>query len=212
MNDNHARSGKRKRVSRVTMVGGQAVLKSNMYDVETGELSVWDRELHKNNDDDNQEQDQIKKVKVKTGRNKDVIDLCSSSDDDNSVVVVAPPAAKVSKVTSDDPMQIQRKAVSDQKKSDRMACNNVIIADKANSLQRKNEFIRLNWKSLSPFLGSADHPPPAPSHPIERKLFAPLTEQPTYLKNVQLRDYQLQGVNWLIKSYEAGINVILGGT
>lgn len=36
-----------------------------------------------------------------------------------------------------------------------------------------------------------------------------LTESPTYIKNGKLRDYQLQGLNWLISLYNNGINGIL---
>lgn len=35
------------------------------------------------------------------------------------------------------------------------------------------------------------------------------TETPAYIKTGQMRDYQLQGLNWLISLYENGLNGIL---
>ena len=36
-----------------------------------------------------------------------------------------------------------------------------------------------------------------------------LDQQPSLLKGGQLRDYQLDGLNWMIELYEMGINGIL---
>ena len=36
-----------------------------------------------------------------------------------------------------------------------------------------------------------------------------LNEQPSILKGGQLRDYQMDGLNWMISLYETGINGIL---
>ena len=36
-----------------------------------------------------------------------------------------------------------------------------------------------------------------------------LTTQPTYIENGTLRDYQLEGLNWLIRVQETGLNAIL---
>lgn len=34
-------------------------------------------------------------------------------------------------------------------------------------------------------------------------------ESPSYIKNGEMRDYQLRGLNWMISLYENGINGIL---
>ena len=71
---------------------------------------------------------------------------------------------------------------------------------------KKRVFIGQHWKYLSPFIEgtcptySEESPPSSTT----------LSHQPQYLVNVNMREYQLVGLNWLIKSYEYGVNVILG--
>ena len=37
----------------------------------------------------------------------------------------------------------------------------------------------------------------------------PLPEQPKWLVNGELRDYQMEGINWLIKQHDQGVPSIL---
>lgn len=88
---------------------------------------------------------------------------------------------------------------------------------------RKRDFIRANWNLLSPFLDQTE-PPEAlqASNDLSESstqvnisavsASLPLKAQPTCLSStVNMRDYQLQGLNWLINAYRSGVNVILGG-
>eukprot|EP01041_Mallomonas_annulata_P001867 gene1867-3622_t len=172
-------TGKRKRISRLMMVDGFQVFKSNNYNLEDGEPSVWDAELG-----DNQEHEE---------------------DDDQSFLRTEqkyskPLPKKVHKSTTErhvDPMRAVQ-----------MANNLQIKEDKAKGLLRKQNFIRANWKLLCPFLDQR-----CPDAIIDSDItrsFESLTSQPSCIKNVEMRDYQLAGVNWLIKAYESSINVILG--
>lgn len=41
------------------------------------------------------------------------------------------------------------------------------------------------------------------------KVITRFEESPTYIKNGEMRDYQVRGLNWMIGLYENGINGIL---
>jgi hypothetical protein len=102
-----------------------------------------------------------------------------------------------------------KKVIVDEKRDIRMSHNEKIKLDIEQNQSRKLEFLRTNWNLLKPFLDQETPPPPQTN--ICHRSYPPLTSQPECLKNVEMRDYQLAGINWLIKSYAAGINVILGG-
>ena len=86
--------------------------------------------------------------------------------------------------------------------------NMVIKTNRSDFLRRRQEFIRLNWTSIRRFVDSQC---PGVSDLSDQSTFEALTEQPSFLRGVVMRDYQLKGLNWLISSYQNGINVILGG-
>ena len=91
--------------------------------------------------------------------------------------------------------------------------NTSIKKDIAQRAVRKKEFIRSHWDLLSPFVEEqATHPVDQVTKIEPAIKHCPLIEQPSFLSHlVELRDYQLAGLNWLISSYCNGINVILGG-
>lgn len=86
--------------------------------------------------------------------------------------------------------------------------NMVIKNDRISFLRRRQEFIRLNWNSIRRFV---DTQCPNECDLSDQPKFQAMAEQPPFLHGVQMRDYQLKGLNWLISSYQNGINVILGG-
>ena len=113
----------------------------------------------------------------------------------------------------DDPVrkkQVVRKSpgIVSSTQRNRLEHNNIIRLDKSKGLKRRQNFIRANWKLIKPFLTAGQ---PCPSATNEVLCFPELTSQPFCLANVTMRNYQLEGVNWLIRSYASGINVILGG-
>jgi hypothetical protein len=120
-------------------------------------------------------------------------------EDEVSVVQSAPPKSKARTPP-------KAREVS-QTTQDRHANNDRIRAAKEQGSHRKLEFIRHNWRFISPFLDMACPPPQPATH---QRHFPALQQQPACLSNVDMRDYQLLGLNWLIKSYESSVNVILG--
>mmetsp|Transcript_3589 Transcript_3589/g.8168 ORF Transcript_3589/g.8168 Transcript_3589/m.8168 type:complete len:1295 (-) Transcript_3589:416-4300(-) len=164
-------AGKRRKTSRMTYYHGQPVLKANNYEIETGELSVFQRELKQNKEDERDEWVPKAKPKKKQAPSKP--------------------------------------RVANENVTHRLAENESIRADRASSLQRRSNFIRANWAVISPFLEAKQQKCPA----LKLEGLPPLSpawkKQPAFIKNAVMRDYQLQGANWLKRSYEEGINVIL---
>jgi SWI/SNF-related matrix-associated actin-dependent regulator of chromatin subfamily A member 5 len=165
-------AGKRKRKSRMMMINNQPVLKANNYDLESGEKSVFDREL-------------------------------------NGVNEYAEWTPYPEKRAYKTPKPSKPRVVNPNV-AHRLAENNSIRADKTASLARRADFIRLNWAVISPFLeAKLAKCPPMQSLAGLPPLSPPWVHQPSFIKNAVMRDYQLAGANFLIRSYENGINVIL---
>jgi hypothetical protein len=163
---------KRKRVSRVITINGYTVFKANNYDLGEGELSVWETELNSPSEE------------TETGDKENKITTTLRSRTSKSL----PPNFKL---TPKPP-----KSASKQKTLN--IHNQTIKAARDASFARKQEFLRLNWRSLNPFLDSSLKCPKI-SSTHEKMNFPILKSQPDCLKNVVMRDYQLAGVNWVSK-------------
>ena len=178
-------SGKRKRNNRFVTVDGHTILKSNMYLLEEGEPSVWDREL-------NDESDSVL----------------------SAVEVMDTPVKKKSYYIKRNVVVDHEKAqlVSDKRHA-RSQHNLSIKSDIADRHICRQEFVRSNWEVLRPFVDEQQTCPlEGTPEPVRvRQRYPNLEAQPECIKNASMRDYQLEGVNWLINSYNDGINVILGG-
>ena len=86
------------------------------------------------------------------------------------------------------------------------ANNQLIKAAIEAAKMKKQQFICQHWKCLSPFIDGSC--PPYNEESIVTSIT--LSQQPACLTNVNMRDYQLVGLNWLIKCFESGVNAILG--
>jgi SNF2 family DNA or RNA helicase len=163
------------------MINGQAVFKANVYSLEDGEPSVWDKELGATVEHDEVQSSWPRPVQQPN-------------------VPQQPKAARA--IT-------EKSEAFDARLARRAVHNDAIKADKAVSCIHKQEFIRKNWALLRPFLDESEHPQGSAASTF--RSFPALTVQPSCLQNVTMRDYQLEGVNWLINSYANGVNIILGG-
>ena len=174
-NDNaNIRRSARKRSSRYITIDGYTINKSNNYSLETGELSVWDRELNgETTYDDTKTTPTVKKSYY---------------------------VKKVKTVT-------EKSLAFDERKAQLHSHNEHIKADLEASHNRKKDFIRQNWRLLSPFLDPNQVCPPPPSEEtikaIESFKVPPLATQPSCLSNVEMREYQLAGVNWVRSAYHS---------
>lgn len=190
-------------------MSGQTILKSNMYSLEDGEPSVWDKELGGNSNNkagaggdsgsgsggmDYEEYDP-----GNTRRKKSESSSASAS---------AKGSSSKGKGKAKAPSAIE--IAASERKSKRSAHNLEIKKDKLNAQQRRIRFVKTNWEHIKKFVYSD---PPSDKDISKLKnlpSYPRLTEQPACLSNVTMRDYQLAGINWLIKAYESGISVILG--
>ena len=95
--------------------------------------------------------------------------------------------------------------LSDSAKA-RNANNQLIKTAMEAAKAKKQQFICQHWKCLSPFIEGTCPPY------NEGNCATPttLSHQPVCLTNVNMRDYQIVGLNWLIKCFESGVNAILG--
>lgn len=182
-----ARHSKRKRTSRLIKVNGFSVFKSNNYGIDGDYgLSVWDHELNSHKDDVDEEEVEDTKQNSWKPKKKQIVRIISQA------------------------AEARRKSLQDHNASIRKSLEK--------SLLRRQEFIRQNWKLVSPFLDPAQScPQPCTSREtiedIEKFKFPVLEKQPSCLQNVEMRDYQLAGVNWvriiLVYSYYEYVCLIL---
>jgi SNF2 family DNA or RNA helicase len=107
-------------------------------------------------------------------------------------------------------LSVAEKACAERKVM-RNTANAAVKESTISAQQRRKRFVKANWEHIKKFVHSAP-PSDADIAKLEHfPSFVPLTKQPACLSsNVTMRDYQLAGVNWLIKAYESGISVILG--
>ena len=126
--------------------------------------------------------------------------------DDENALEAAPLKAFVKKIAKKE----KRQMTVSETTSARYLHNSALKADIEMGVLRRQDFIRGHWKLLAPFLDATSCPSLA-LNTSHRRCFTPLKTQPACLQNVEMRGYQLAGVNWLIKMYENSVNAILGG-
>ena len=175
--------GKRKIVPTMVKVGNQFVKRQNMYDMETGERSIFDSEYDGSRD--------------AAFAPRDRPDRAAAA----AVASVAP------KIQPKPP----RETSAGEKR--RTSNNEAIKADVAILEERRAHFFAAHSQRIAPFVEKsvlhsvhatckATPPPPA------RR---PLMAQPESVSGGEMRDYQLAGLDWLVDSYERhGLCPILG--
>jgi hypothetical protein len=177
---------KRKRVSRFVTVQGQQVLKSNLYSLQHGEPSVWDYEYGPPLCDDSSSS--AHPTALPSSRQR------QQREGEGEGAGVRERAARVAT-----PAQLAR-----------TQHNLGIKSDRSDNIARRAHFVRANWQWLRPFLPDKQTCPAAAPVAALRK-FPALSGQPACVSaTVTMREYQVAGVDWLIRAYAAGINVILG--
>jgi len=178
-------------------ISGQTILKSNLYSLEAGEPSVWDKELSGVASPTGQSSSGEMKYQDYVPGNTSRRKTKSSSS------AKASPGKKTKALSA-----IEQAAA--ERKLKRSTHNSEIKRDKLNAQQRRIRFIKSNWEHIKKFV----HSKPPTDQEVAKLTNVPsyprLTKQPACLSNVTMRDYQLAGINWLINAYESGISVILG--
>lgn len=149
-----------------------------MYSLESGEPSVWDKELGK-------------AYLEGEGGCEDSIEKTRPRRRPSTTKKAAPTTTSEHKVL-------------------RSEHNLKVMADQKNSFLRRKLFIKANWEHIKNFVHSGAPSDEEVAGVKNIPSYPSLTKQPACLHNVTMRDYQLAGVNWLIKAYESGISVILG--
>ena len=133
-------------------------------------------------------------------------ELGNPQEDDENAPEAMPLKPFVKKVAKKE----KRQMTVSETTSARYLHNNAVKADIEMGVLRRQDFIRSHWKLLAPFLDGASCPS-LTLNTSHRRSFTTLKTQPTCLQNVEMREYQLAGVNWLIKMYENSVNAILAG-
>ena len=163
------------------------MLKSNMYSLESGEPSVWDKELGSG-------------VTTRGVERKDYTEFLSEN--------ISHTNGKATNKSS------KRKGSGDREMSEkdviRRDHNADVKLDQQIAQERRKRFVKMNWDLIKQFVQCTLPTDDDVAKMENLPMYAPLTEQPKFLENVKVRDYQLAGINWLIEAYNSGISVILG--
>ena len=172
------RSG-RKRNSRIMIIDGETVLKTNNYTLKEGLITEkqWTDGIHHSHENIENLQIYSKKRALKESSDQNENE---KSEKDH----------KVKKVDVDSASNSIR------------ARNETIKANIIKNSLRRKEFLRSNWRLLAPFLDTTTQscPPPCTDETkddIDKHKFPALLTQPKCLQNVEMRDYQLEGLNWV---------------
>ena len=198
-NKNNRRS-KRQTKSRVIMIDGQPVLRSNNYSLLEGEPSVFEKELLKKDneknegdgDNDDAEQNQLNK---------------SSNQRTSYVFEVKKPRKPYTKKTPEQKKQkvltVDEEATAVNKKD--------IQKDIELAISKRAKFLYQQMKHLEPFME-----PKAVRALEDRaekfvesdKILMPVENQPASITAV-LREYQLEGLRWNVRMFDQGCSCIL---
>ena len=180
------RSG-RKTKARVIMIDGEPVLRSNAYTMEGGEPSVFDKELGGGGEEEDG---------GAGGRTRYNFE-----------------PAKRKYTKSGKP---RKPYVRKQKNEEEAACgkHNREIAREIEVAQGKRAcYLARHAKALAPFVDAKvlDRIKDAAERDagsVESKVLAPVDNQPESIKAV-LREYQLEGIRWMVRMYDDGCSCIL---
>ena len=161
-------------------VDGFFVKKSNLYDAETGERSVWDQEL---------------------AGDRDAAAAFGAS-------TKPPPKRKSSTTikTKDAPKKPRHQAKAEQARdAQRDAAKSRLPAARA----CRARFLLAHKDALAPFKPSLNWCKEAAKKAPQRVVIEPFERTPSYIK-ADMRDYQREGLRWLAQRYEDGCGAILG--
>ena len=154
--------------------------KSNLYDAETGERSVWDQEL---------------------AGDRDAAAAFGAS-------TKPPPKRKSSTTikTKDAPKKPRHQAKAEQARdAQRDAAKSRLPAARA----CRARFLLAHKDALAPFKPSLNWCKEAAKKAPQRVVIEPFERTPSYIK-ADMRDYQREGLRWLAQRYEDGCGAILG--
>ena len=181
-----SRSGKRKIVPTMVKVGREYVKRQNLYDMETGERSIFDSEYDGRRD----------AAFAPVDRAAHSVSATSTAKSAPKAAAKAPAAREVSAA-----------------EKRRVANNDAIRADAAVLAERRAHFFAAHAETIAPFvepsvLRSVQATANAAGTPPARRA---LLSQPESVSGGEMRDYQLVGLDWLVDSYERhGLCPILG--
>ena len=181
-----APSGKRQVIPTLVKIGNEYVKRQNMYDMETGERSVFDSEF-----------DGSQHSGAFAPRERPVAPAGTAA---------AQPQPKVATV----PREPREVSVAETR---RMANNEALRAEKAATLAKRAVFFHAHKARIAHFVDApvlaslAEAASRAPAPPARR----PLLCQPEDIDGGEMRDYQLAGIDWLSDAVErCGLSPILG--
>ena len=191
-NESDVRRSGRKRNSRIMIIDGETVLKTNNYTLKEGLISEkqWsDGALNSHENVENLNVNSKKRVL------KQLLDKSENAND------VSGKEHKVKKVDVDSASYSIR------------VRNEIIKANIVKNSLRRKEFLRSNWRLLAPFLDTTTQscPPPCDDETkddIEKHKYPALLTQPKCLQNVEMRDYQLEGLNWVSQEIFITFNML----
>ena len=182
--------GKRKVKATTVMIGGHAVKRQNLYDMEEGEGSVWDRELSGKTDAAFEYKDRVAPKAAAAA---------ASAGSANH-------AAKKQKPSSGGP----KKQSAEEK--ERLERNEMMRSAKNATSAARYQFLEPHREVLQRFGASLPKAPSASSSSSSSSssgfVVDESIEQPSEIL-VPMRDYQLHGLRWLTAMHTSGVNAIL---
>ncbi|KAJ1453700.1 SNF2 family N-terminal domain-containing protein [Pelagophyceae sp. CCMP2097] len=172
------RSGRAKQSTGV-WIDGDFVKKSNLYDLDEGERSVWDQELGSSE-----------------------TSAAHLADYDTSAA--APPPPKRAK-----PEQPRAPKVLSDVESARAACARAVKADRDAAKPRRARFIEQHRDVFVPFGADVSWCAALAETAPPRVVVPHFDSTPAFVQNATMRSYQLEGLRFLAQSYEDGMSAIL---
>jgi len=180
-----AQLGKRKIKATTVMIDGHAVKRQNMYGMEEGEGSVWDRELSGKTDDAFEYKDRPEAPKV-----------------DTKPTVPKPKAA---------PRSMSEEERERQKRNDVIRrAREAAVLTRRKFMEPQRALLTRFGAKLHPQLigGAAFSASPDARANGSGFLEDPTIQQPAEIA-ITMRDYQLRGLRWLVGMHKCGVNAIL---
>ena len=184
-------SGKRKVRPTTVMVDGYAVKRQNNYSMDEGEGSVWDRELSAGG---------IYADPAFAYRDREV-----------------PPPAAAAPRTSKEKSAASREQTSEEKQ--RLKRNDQMKLAKHAQAQARLRFLEPHWQILAhfgaklPHVGVVEKAAAAEAAPGNGGASGGFVEDASIVQprevQVEMRDYQLRGLRWLVGMHKCGVNAIL---
>eukprot|EP00965_Chrysotila_dentata_P168664 5570391-Pleurochrysis_carterae.AAC.2 len=183
------RASKRKSIPTTTMIGGYAVKRQNMYDMEEGEGSVWTSELDKDG-----------RALKRTGAFAPVARPASGAR------ASTPKTSVKSKASA-------KKHTQSESEKQRLEQNELLRAEGAKLASKRAAWFLGHRDLLAPFVDSRTlakleaTAASAGAPPARRRIDV----QPETVVGGEMRDYQLSGLDWFVDCYERrGASTILG--